>query len=65
MDDHAVRLTRLTSAGPWSHSVPEDVHRAALRRMTGLDEIAVWLQQTDLQPIEAPAPEVLRVVMAL
>lgn len=65
VNDHAARLARLASAGPWSHGIPEDVHRAALRRMTGLDEIAVWLQQAEFQPIEAPAPEVLEVVMAL
>lgn len=63
--DHLRQLARLTSSGPWSHGVPESLQRAALQRMTGLDEVAAWLQQAELQTIEDAQTDVLQVVTAL
>jgi hypothetical protein len=62
VEEREGRLARIVAAGPWRRGVPRDVHLAALRRMSGLDEVVRLLCGAKLQRVEAPGEDVLRVL---
>lgn len=62
LEDRLAALSKLVSAGPWEHGVPDTLRASSVRRMTGLDEIAAFLATARLQPIEEPGEGLLAVL---
>ncbi len=58
-------LTRLVNAGPHGRSVPEALKLAAVRRMSGLDEIAAFLRGVQVQTLEGLDAKTLAVIREL
>ena len=65
VEEHEGKLAQLVAAGPWRRALPRDVHLAALRRSSGLDEIARWLASARFQPLDELSEADTRVVTTL
>ncbi len=65
MEEHLAKLSKLVSAGPWQHAVPDPLRIASVRRMTGLDEIAEFLRSARIEHIEEPSAELTAILERL
>ncbi len=65
VSERAKSLARLTQAGPWRKGLPPDVHLAALRQMSGLDEVAAWLTAAHIVTWPEPPAECAQVLPLL
>lgn len=52
IQDHVAGLGKLLQMGPWKHAVPDELTLSAVRRMSGLDEVANLLGAGRIQVIE-------------
>ena len=62
LENRFAGLEKLTTPGPWARYAPESLRRAATRRITGLDEVAEFLDSARLVVIEDPGAELLAVL---
>lgn len=58
-------LAKLLQMGPWSKAVPEDLHRRAVRRLSGLDEVTEFMARARVQVIEEPGEELAAILADL
>jgi len=50
-------LAKLLQMGPWKRNVPEEMHLRAVRRLSGLNEVADFLSRARVQVIDEPGGE--------
>ena len=63
--ESVARLLGVGPAGPWKRGVPESLRRAAVRRMSGLDEVAAFLRGARLEALESLEPALASVIWDL